>query len=247
MELRDFIHILIKRIYVLVFLPLFAGLAAYLFCTVFLTPVYEAHATVYVISKNADPQAGYSNADLVVSQQLVKDYQEFIKSRVVIEAVLIEMHLENVSYENLSQRITVKRKNETRILEISVRDTNPQLARDIAEKVTMTFKEKVVELMNIENVNILDQARVPDYPVSPDKPRSVLFSFFAGLLAAIGLILLLDYLDNTIKNSEDVEKYLKLGVLGSIPSFANEKKEPYDEETSDVRGDGASDRNSPEM
>ena len=117
------------------------------------------------------------------------------------------MQLDGVSHENRSKSITVKRKNDTRILEIAVRDTNPYLARDIAEKVTITFKEKVVELMNIENVNILDTARVPDYPVSPDTSRSVLFSFFAGLLAAIGLILLIDYMNNTIKSPED-SKYL---------------------------------------
>jgi len=235
LELRDFLHILSKRIYVLVLLPLFAGFVAYIFCTIFLLPVYEANTTVYVISKSTDPQAGYSNNDLVVSQQLVKDYQEFIKSRIVIENVMQDMQLEGVSYENLSKRITVKRKNDTRILEIAVRDTNPYLARDIAEKVTITFKEKVVELMNIENVNILDTARVPDYPVSPDTSRSVLFSFFAGLLAAIGLILLIDYMDNTIKSPEDVAKYLKLSVLGNIPSFANGVKKTLDNEALDVR------------
>ncbi len=235
MELRDFLHILSKRIYVLVLLPLFAGFVAYIFCTIFLMPVYEANTTVYVISKSTDPQAGYSNNDLVVSQQLVKDYQEFIKSRIVIENVMQDMQLEGVSYENLSKRITVKRKNDTRILEIAVRDTNPYLTRDIAEKVTITFKEKVVELMNIENVNILDTARVPDYPVSPDTSRSVLFSFFAGLLAAIGLILLIDYMDNTIKSPEDVAKYLKLSVLGNIPSFANGVKKTLDNEALDVR------------
>lgn len=219
MELRDLLQILIKRIVIVISLPLVSVVLAYFVGTVFLTPVYQTEATVYVISKNDDSQSGYSSTDLVVSQQLVKDYQEFIKSRVVIETVMQELGLENTTYKDLAERITVKRKNDSRILEIVVKDTNPILARDIAQQVTLTFREKVVELMNIENVNILDEARVPEYPISPDIPRNMLFCFFAGLFAAIGLVFLLHYLDSTIKDAQDVEKYLKLKVLGSIPAF----------------------------
>lgn len=225
MELRDFLQILVKRMLILISLPLLSLFATYAVSTVFLTPVYQAKTTVYVISKSDDLQSGYSSSDLVISQQLVKDYQEFIKSRVVIEAVMTELGLENTSYENLAERITVKRKNESRILEIVVNDTNPTLARDIAQSVTTTFREKVIELMNIENVNILDEARIPEYPISPDIPLNLLFSFFTGLFAAIGLIFLLNYLDSTIKDGEDVEKYLKLKVLGSIPVFIKESEE----------------------
>jgi len=113
----------------------------------------------------------------------------------------------------------VDAKNETRLIEIKVQDKDPQRAAEIANKVAEVFKEEVVEIMKVENINIVDNAIVPVNPIKPRLLMNVAVAFVLGLLVAVGLAFVIEYFDDTIKSTEDVEHYLELTVLGTIPEF----------------------------
>ena len=89
----------------------------------------------------------------------------------------------------------------------------------IANKVAEVFKQKVVELMDVENVQVIDRAEVPISPVKPKKELNIAIATFIGLMTGLGIIFLIEYLDNTIKTPEDIEKHLGLPVIGTIPVF----------------------------
>jgi capsular polysaccharide biosynthesis protein len=217
MELRQYFSIIFKRLWIVLLIPITAvGISAYLSFYV-LDKVYESNTTLYVINKNEKSQFSIDYNDVLVGQQLVKDYSELVKSRTVTENVIDELKLKGLTPEDLARKINVDSKNDTRIIEIKVQDKDPETARNITDKVGEVFISKVVDLMKVENVSIIDKAEVPLSPVKPRPIINIAIALFAGLMAAIGIIFLLEYLDNTIKTSEDVEKLLGLSVLSTIP------------------------------
>lgn len=217
MEIKQYFQILKKRWWIIILLPLIASLAAAYTSFYILKPEYKSDTTLYIINKYHDPQTGPVYNELMVGQYLVKDYRELIKSRTVTSTVIEDLKLYGMTPETLAKKISVNSKNDTRIIEISVQDENPERAREIADKVSEVFKGKVIDLMRVDNVSIVDPAQLPVEPIGPRPLRNIVISFFAGIMAAAGLIFLLEYLDDSIKNSEDVEKYLDLPVIGIIP------------------------------
>ncbi|MCR4435375.1 MAG: Wzz/FepE/Etk N-terminal domain-containing protein [Clostridiales bacterium] len=219
MELKQYFSIIYKRIWMVIALPLMAALASGYVSLCVLDKVYEADTTLYVINKKADSQSPIAYNDIMTGQYLVKDYRELVKSRTVTSTVIQELGIKDLTLEDLASNISVNSKNDTRIIEIKVQDKDPQRAAQLADKVGEVFINKVVDLMKVENVSIVDRAQTSSEPVKPRPGVNIAVAFFAGLMAAVGIAFLMEYLDDTIKTSEDIEKYLDLTVLGTIPVF----------------------------
>jgi capsular polysaccharide biosynthesis protein len=222
MELKQYMNIILKRLWIIILLPLVAaGTSAFISFHV-MKPVYEANSTLYIIDKNrssdsSDSEEDISYNEIWVGGQLVKDYTELIKSRRVTSSVIQELKLEGIAPAQLAGMIKVSSKNDTRIIEISVSDNDPKRAMEITNKVSDVFIEKVGELMGIENINIVDSAIQPTSPVKPRPMINIAIALFTGFFMAAGIIFLMEYLDDTIKTNEDVERYLNIPVLANIP------------------------------
>jgi capsular polysaccharide biosynthesis protein len=156
---------------------------------------------------------------MMLGTQLVKDYRELVKSRMVSNIVIQELGLKNITTERLAQKITVTSKNDTRVIQISSEDGDPELAMNITNKVADIFKTQVVEIMKVENVQIIDKAEKATHPVRPNKRNYLAISFILGLALGLFIIFLIEFLDNTIKTPEDVAKHLDIPVIGTIPVF----------------------------
>lgn len=217
MELKQYFNIMLKRWWIIVALTLAAGIAAALVSFFVLEPVYEASTTLYVINKQPDVQASIAYNDVMAGQLLVNDYREIVKSAAITSSVIDGLGLEGQTPEGLAEKISVDSKNDTRVIEIKVQDKDPETAVAIADKLGNVFVSKVKELMKVETVSILDSARLPKEPVKPQPYINIALAVFAALFMAIGIIFLMEYLDDTIKTAEDVEKHLGLTVLGTIP------------------------------
>ena len=111
---------------------------------------------------------------------------------------------------------------ETEIIEITVNDENPKLATDIANEVSKVSIKNVQDIMKIDNVQVIDQAELPKGPVKPNKFMNIVIAAILGFMIGIAVIFLREYLDNTIKTPNDVEKYLDLSTIGIIPFMEQE-------------------------
>jgi len=227
MELRDYINVIKKRMWIiLVLVPVFI-IVTLLVDIFILKNIYEADATLYV-GRKYDQKTTIMYDDLLISQLLVKDYREIMKSRLVSEKVVDELKKKgkleiNFNPLTLKDKIDVNLRNDTKIIEIKARDSNPQKAKDLTNEFAEVFKIKIKELMKVDNIEIIDWARFPNSPTKPEKKKDVILAGFVGLLTSLCSIFLFEYLDNTIKTSEDVEKYLELPVLGTIPKMKSIK------------------------
>lgn len=216
LNLKNVVKIISKRWWIIVASILACVTVSVILSYFVQTPIYQATTTLYVAKKAAiSTDQGYT--DVMLGNQLVKDYREFILSRAVASQVKTDLGLANMSADQLSSKISVSLKNDTRVIEIAVSDPDKVTAMNIANDVAKVFKNKVIEIVQVENVNIIDTAELPVSPVSPNKRLNVMISLLLGLIAGIGINFLIEYLDNTIKTPEDVKNYLDLPVIGVIP------------------------------
>ena len=220
MDIKQIIKLVLRRWWLFAAFAVIAGGITFYMNYYVLEPVYEANASIFVNDKDPEnAQYGVAYDQILANTQLTADYAELMKSRTIAQAVIDDLQLKDFSVEMIGEMISVSPKNETRILEITVTDYDPEMTMKVANSVAKVFSQKAVELMNVVNVNIIDTAKLPEYPVGPNKARNMALAVFAALVLAAGLVIAIEYLDNTIKNSEDVENRLGLTVLGTIPEF----------------------------
>ena len=124
----------------------------------------------------------------------------------------------------LSNTITTTNPANTRILTIQVENEDPELAREIADAVRGSASETIKDIMKIDAVNTVEEANLPTAPSSPSVFRNTLLGGMLGIILAMGVIILIYILDDTIKTPEDVENYLGLNVLTSIPIHEGAQK-----------------------
>lgn len=222
-DLRQFWGIIKKRWWLLVAVPLLAALISGGISFYVLEPVYQASTTLIVGKKatNLEEQLArqlLENNVLAANRQLAKTYGEIAKSRTVREQVIAQLGLE-LTPDQLDSKLEVSQVKDTEILKITVMDTDPELAADIANVTVQKFAAAVIEIKKVDSVSIVDKAVVPAVPVKPNKMLNILIAFTVGLMGALGLSFLLEHLDNTIRSSKEAEELLDLSVLGVILDY----------------------------
>lgn len=183
---------------------------------------FQSNTSIYVLNQQDNQTVTYT--DLQTGTQLTKDYAELTTSRTVTARVIAELELQtkyedmrNITPEALERMISVTTQSDTRILQITVTDSNPNRAQDIANAVRNAAAENIARVMDIEAVNVVDYANLPEQSVSPNTFKNILIGAAVGFVLSVGIIVMIFLLDDTIKTPDDVEKYLGLSVLASIP------------------------------
>lgn len=226
-DLMEIINVLISKMGIIILSGMMLALIAILGTKLFITPQYQSVTKMYVLAKqNSDT---LTNSDLQTSTLLTKDYAELIESRTVTEAVIAKLGLD-LKHEDLIEKVEISTTTDTRVITIKVVDEDPYMARDIANAIRDTAAEHIKNVMNSEAVNVVDEANVPDTKYSPSTMKNGLIAGVIGCFIAVAVILIQYISNDTIKMSEDVEKYLGLSVLGTIPmdkEEANRKKKKF--------------------
>ena len=224
-DIRTIVRVIKKRLWYIILIPLVFFIATFLLSRNYFDKVYEADAALYVIGTDVEPGATLAYSDLLLGEVLVKDYRELIRRRTVANQVIDEMGLKNVLTPSaLSKTLTVNLKVDTRILEIKVVNKDPVLAADLANKVAEVFAEKAVQIMKIKNVEIVDRAEVPSSPVKPNPLTDAQIAFVAGLIIVLMTSFVLEYFDDTVKSHKDIDKTIKLPVIGKISNYKSLSK-----------------------
>ena len=216
-NLAELVPYLFHWFWLILIVGLLTAAIAFGYSAFVLTPKYQSTTKVYILSKQgSDDKVTYSDTQL--ANNLTKDFKEMIKSRTVLETVIKECNLPE-SYEALAGNVSVSNTSDTRIVGINVKDTNPARAQYIANAVREVAAIHLQEVMDLEAVNVVEEANLPTKIVEPSKKKYTLIGFLIGAVITIAVLIIRYYLDDSIKTSEDVERYLGMTTLATIPMF----------------------------
>lgn len=218
-DLKEIAIVILDRIWIVISVGIACALLAGIITKVFITPMYTSTTKLYVINKqNSENNITYT--DLQTGNLLTNDYIIQVKGTKVLSQVISELNLTDTEDE-LASRITVSNPENSRFIVISVSDKDPVVAQQIASCVAEVSSDVVKEVMDLEKVNVAEEANLPLEKSSPNLKKNVLLGGAAGVFVSLLLIVVFYLLNDRIRTPEDVKRYLGLNTLGQIPVLEN--------------------------
>jgi len=223
-DLLELIKTLWKRKWIIIACVIVASLMAFSYTRFAITPMYESKTTLMVNGSKSsglgDIASSFDLGSINLSQKLVVTYSEIVKSRIVLEQVINRLELD-LTYSQLLGRITSVPVKNTEILQVSVKDEDPEQAALIANTISDVFIKEVMRILKVDNVEIIDKAIAIDIPINVKTVMNIAIGGILGGMVGVGIIFLIILFDRTLKTAEDIEKHLGLPVLGTIVDFKN--------------------------
>lgn len=213
-DLKEIMFLLLDRLIVILLVGVLTAGLAFLGTKLLITPKYQSTTSIYIMNQNDESKVNAS--DYTTSNFMTKDYEVLITCPPVLQQVIADLDLE-FSISQLESMITIQNRQDTRILYITVTDTDPGRARQIADAVRATSAIKIKDIMKIEDVNTVSSASLSSTPVSPNVFKNMIIGAALGIIATIAVIIIRHITDDTIKSPDEIEKYLGISTLATIP------------------------------
>lgn len=217
-SISEIFEALKKRWILIVSITLVATLISGVLSFFVIKPTYETSTKVF-IGKEESNQEGYNTNDIQMYQKLLQTYAETIKTNEVVQAAINSTNNTDLTVPAVKGALTVTPVSDTQILQIKYQNKNPEVAKEVLESITNEFVILAKELVPNGNVRVIEAVQLPENPVAPNKKMNVAIAFLLGLMVSVGLVFLIEYLDNTFKSKEELEKELDIPVVGIIPEF----------------------------
>lgn len=213
-DILELIDSFMKHKWIIAVALVFSMMLGAVYTTVFVEETYTANTRMYVLNRSSE--AYISSSDYSVSSYMIKDYEVLITGQNVTDEVIKRLNLD-ISTGKLTSMISVKSVDNTRVLQIGVVDTDPKRAADIANCVREVASEQIKEIVNVEAVNLVYEAKVPLHKSGPSLVKNTALAAIFGVVLCVGVLTVIYALDDSIRTEEDVERYLGLSVLGVVP------------------------------
>lgn len=212
-ELRDILYILKRKFLVILLVSFLSGTLGGIVTHFFLIPVYSSTSSLLVLSKETTLT---SLVDLQLGATLTKDYTVLIKSTPVLEQVIRNMNLDTDT-EKLEKTVTITNPVETRILEITVRNHDREMAKNIVDEIAEVSSAYIGDKMEVIPPKIIEKGKLATKKTFPNMILNIMICFLSGMLLCSIVVLACEITDDTLKTEEDIEKYLGISVLAKIP------------------------------
>ena len=211
-DIMQIIRMLLSKIWIVIVAGIATAIVAFGITEIAITPQYQSSIKLYIINRQNGTTTTLS--DIQSSTQLVKDYKVLVTSLPVVEQVVKQLDLD-ISPDALVGKISCEIETDSRVLQVTV--TDPQRAKEIVDAIADVSAKQITSVMQIEGVNVIEYGRVANAPSSPNVKKNTMLGAIAGIVIAIAVLVVNFILDDRIKTSDDVEKYLGITNLSLIP------------------------------
>lgn len=224
-RLEDIFQALKKRWLMIALVTLTFAVTAGLISFYVMKPEYQARVKVFIGKEGSGEASQYNSSDIAMYQNLMKTYAEVVKSKDSVQEALsnIGQSTETGNVNRILGGITVSPSADTQIMQVVYKTKDKSEILPVLNSVMNEFIKTSKELIPNGNIQILETAEAPAYPIGPNKVLNTIIGFMLGLMISVGIVFLLEYLNNTVKNIDDLEKALEVPVIGVIPEI-DEKK-----------------------
>lgn len=246
-DLREVFNYLLKKVWIIALVVVGFAVISFLYTSLFVTPLYTSTSNMFIISTASGSETS-SAGNWSIGKQLAKSAPEFItldfcndiaEKMNADEYDCEDILGEGVKFSDYYKSLTGKYKisgayilsslkvtsdDETCIIKFRATTLDAKLSAVITNVVSTSFEAHYKVIINSDSVrtSITDTGKVPTSPSNIHKMRNVVLAALIGLVAACAVLVVIFMLDDKIKTPEDIERQLKLGVLGAIPETENE-------------------------
>lgn len=227
-DLKQLFEVAIARIRLIILIVFVFTVSAFLISKFVVTPLYTATATLYVNSNSTTVSQNISISDIDTGRELVTLYSEFIESDTVLEQVANAVSNDTdmmFTADMIKGMISSGGVNETALMAVTVTSPSPELSQIIANAVADIAPDRITEFMEGSSVKVVDYAKLPEAPSSPNVMKNTAMGFLLGLVVSLGIIFVMELMDTRIKNEDDLKKLLDYPILGVIPEIVVEESE----------------------
>ncbi|AJS59970.1 YveK family protein [Paenibacillus sp. IHBB 10380] len=219
MELKQYFRIIQKKWWLIVAIIIIAIAATLVKSLYFTIPIYSANAKLIVNQSASVGEVETLNAGTIqTSIILINSYKEIIRSSAIMNKVVEKFPELGSNSREMSSKISVTSANNSQVMNLVYEDTSYAKAAAIVNAVSTVFKAEIPHIMNADNITILSEAdtTASPSPININPIMNILISLVVSLMLAIGLVFLLDYLDDTLKTEAEIVEIMDVSVLAVV-------------------------------
>lgn len=218
-NIDEFTEILKKRWKLVLILTLASTLISSILTFFLIEPQYEARTKLFIGKNETTSKVkNYDNNEVIMYQKLLKTYSEVIKTKDLLKLAIEDSNI-NIKAGQLLNDLIIVPVADTQILEIKLKNKSPNDANKLLAAISEEFIDLSKELIPNGNIQVLEDVQASKNPISPNKKMNIGIGVLIGLMAGIGIVLLLEFIDNTFKSKDQMERELEIAVIGVIPNI----------------------------
>lgn len=221
-DLKEIFFVLLHKLWIIVLAMVVCAGVAGIFTKTMITPQFKSSSMLYILTQSTSIT---SLADIQMGSQLTKDYSILVQSRPVLEEVIKNLKLD-MKYEEMVKKIEIANPADTRIITITVTDSDPKMAKTITDEIAEVASDRIADIMKQEDKpSIVEKGHIAETKSSPSTVKNCAIAGLLGAVVVAFIIILIFMMDDTIKTADDIEKYLGITTLGTIPTGDKSKKQ----------------------
>ena len=213
-DLGELFKVLKKNIILIVVVSLFCAAIGLVSSMFLISKKYSSEATIYITPKVTE-QGTIDYNSIQTNSRMVNNYMEILKGETILAKVADQVGMED--YEEVLDTLTISNPENTELISVSSETTDPELSQQIVSLIISTFTEDMMDILNLNNVTIINDAKVNEEPVSPSKSRFTILGFGAGLVLSCGYVFITFLFDKRLRTREEAENFLGVPVLATVP------------------------------
>lgn len=190
------------------------GIVAGAFTIGFIDKKYSSTSRIYLKPKVTEGMVDYSTVNS--NDKMVNNYVEIMKGDTILSAVAGNVGVEN---SVVKEALSVGAETNTQIIKVTATTTDAGLSQAIVQNTIDVFYREMQTTLQIDNIAILDEAKINETPVSPSLTKNIAIGVLLGLVGSCGVVFVQFMLDTRIKNKDQVEQYLGVPALGVVPWY----------------------------
>lgn len=215
-DLIELFYVLLSYWWQIILAAVLGGVLAFTYTNYRVTPTYTTTAKMFLASDASSISGLLTASDLTFGNSMKDDYSSLLRSRELLQRVIDSLHLTR-SVGELSGMISISSPTNTHIMNITVTSAYPDEAADIANELIIQCRSFLPDIMHIQAPSFYESALVPSYPSGPNYARNTMTGAAAGAAVVAGFLVLGFLLNDRITTPDDVEKYLGIQPLASVP------------------------------
>lgn len=213
-DIKELFNFLKKKALTIIIVSAIFMIIGLFISTFLINKKYSSEATIYITPKVTE-QGTIDYNSIQTNSQMVNNYMEILKGETILTKVADQVGLE--SFEEVQDSLTITNPANTQLISVSAETNDPELSQKIVELTVSTFTEDMMDILNLNNVTTINEAKVNTDPVSPSKAKFTILGFGIGLIISCGYVCITYLFDKRLRTRDEAENFLGIPVLATVP------------------------------